>query len=285
MASKNPAKTKAKLSGSDGFEVYYSNLYKDRWPSLKEALFKEPKYVAWNTGEGEPYYLDSGSVLAALSLPLSEQNRILDMCAAPGGKSLVIASRMSQESTLTSNERSSQRKIRLNKVIQEHFSEEIRQRIYTTGFDAAKWCLHETEVYDRILLDAPCSSERHVINDCKYLDEWSPSRIKSLAIEQYALISSAFRVLKQDGYMMYATCALAYDENDAVIKRLCKKFPNVLVQNNLNTDFAAMNKCANTKDLPLYEKTEYGFYVLPDKQEGAGPLFFSIIQKTKEISC
>ena len=69
-------------------------------------------------------------------------------------------------------------------------------------------------------LDVPCSSERHVFADEKYLDMWSPSRIKSLAIEQWALLSSAYRLLRNDGFLLYSTCALNPKENDLFIVSL-----------------------------------------------------------------
>src|SRR5574344_1542594 len=92
-----------KLRGAEGFESYYSDIFGDRWPALKSSLAREPRYAEWKAGGAESYFLDSGSVRAALMLPLSGAEHILDMCAAPGGKTLVIASRMEQSAQLVSN--------------------------------------------------------------------------------------------------------------------------------------------------------------------------------------
>jgi 16S rRNA C967 or C1407 C5-methylase (RsmB/RsmF family) len=273
--------TEKKLRGEQGFNEYYFQIFGNRWDALKKALAQEPQYAEWSAGGTESYFLDSGSVLAALSLPLSGAQKILDMCAAPGGKTLVIASMMEQNATLVSNERSPERKQRLSRVVASCLSQEVQGRVSVTCSDAAKLCLRQTETYDRILLDAPCSSERHVLADNKYLSEWSPSRIKTLAMEQWALLSSAWRLLMPGGYILYSTCALTPAENDLVVGRLAHKFPQALVQRiepemTLKTsEYVQFCKSA----LPSSEQTAYGRHVLPDTQNGAGPLYFSLIQK------
>lgn len=264
------AKKDKKTSGAELFDAYYSELYGERWNSLKAALLGDPCQCGYSHNLLKTYYLDTGSVRAAKALPLDGAEQIADFCAAPGGKSLVIASTMPDGATLVSNERSRDRKTRLQKVLDEHLPEEIRSRVSVSGFDASCWCNHEREAYDRILLDAPCSSERHVMADPKYLALWTPARVRNLAVAQWALLSSAFLVLKSGGYMVYSTCALAYAENDGVIKKLLKKYEGASVVTLPETD---------PDGLCNGEKTEFGIHVLPDKQNGAGPLYFALIHK------
>ncbi|MBR4598631.1 MAG: RsmB/NOP family class I SAM-dependent RNA methyltransferase, partial [Treponema sp.] len=109
-----------------------------------------------------------------------------------------------------------------------------------------------------------------------YLSEWSPSRIKTLAMAQWALLSSAWRMLRPNGYLLYSTCALSPDENDKVVAKLLKKFDDAKV---LEPKISLNYKNFTESDLPEYEKTEYGAHVLPDKAAGAGPLYFSLLQK------
>ena len=279
--SKNKTNDKKKLSGAEGFEEYYGNLFAQRWQGLKAALFQEPKYAEWNTGK-KSYFLDAGSVRAALSLPLEGAEKILDLCAAPGGKTLVLSSIMPEEAELFSNERSFYRSKRLERVCDEHMKEDVRSRVKISCSDGAKWCKKENEAYDRILLDAPCSSERHVLQDPKYLNEWSPSRIKMLAMEQWALLSSAYRLLKPNGLLLYSTCALTPSENDDVVKKVFKKFDNAVLEPVMGKDeLEKLCKPFCSIDLPDVEKTEMGYHVLPDTQKGAGPLYFSLIGKRK----
>lgn len=282
----NKAAVKNVLRGSEGFEAYYKELYSDRWIALKEAFEKENQAVKYQVpGAEKEYYLDSASVLAALCLPLKGAQNILDLCAAPGGKTLVLASRMDQNAALSANERSPERKHRLSVVVQSCLPPEISERIKVSCSDGSTWCTRQTECFDRILLDAPCSSERHVIADPKYLNDWSLSRIKTVTTEQWALLSSAYRLLEVNGIMVYSTCALCPQENDDMIERLYKKFNKDGSAFELlepKPDVSEIAKCANIT-LPEFEKTKYGYQILPDKQQGAGPIFFAIIHKQKSF--
>ena len=285
--------------GSQGFNSYYKEIFGERWEVLKEALLKESVPVSYNLskikgeedGELRTYYLDAASILAAFSLPLKGAEEILDLCAAPGGKTLVISSLMDKDSKLTSNERSAERKHRLSKVVEEHIPSRIKENITVTCSDGAVWCKTKSNCFDRILLDAPCSSERHVLQDEKYLAQWSPARIKTLSMEQWALLSNAYRMLKDNGILLYSTCALAPKENDEVIERLFKKFDNCVnlsfeseKYQNLKNDEAKLQLFTDNVSLPDFERTKYGYQILPDKQNGAGPIYFSIIMKKLNIS-
>ena len=278
------------ISGPAAFEAYYSALFDGRWPVLREALLQATQPVAFSVCGGKPYYLDQASIYAAQALPPItpvDAGCYLDMCAAPGGKTLVLASGMGQEAQLQANELSRARRARLLTVLDEHLPPDIRSRIDVTGYDAAALPRYRQAYYDRILLDAPCSSERHVITDAKHLACWTPARIKMLAQRQWALLSAAFLLLKQGGFLVYATCALADAENDGVVQRLLKKYKTdaavhsgtaAIKPEAANT--AAANG-SNTKSI-LGEKTLFGSRFLPDTCGGAGPLYFSLIEKVNK---
>ena len=277
-------KEKDKLSGAQGFEKFYSDLYGERWESLKQAFAAPSDSVEYHVpGSQKSYFLDSASILAALCLPLENATDILDLCAAPGGKTLVLASRMPADAHLSSNERSAQRKHRLATVVEECLPPQISERITVSCSDGSTWCTRQTECFDSILLDAPCSSERHVIADPKYLNVWSPSRVKTVAMEQWALLSSAYRLLRSGGYLLYSTCALAPQENDQMMERLVKKFQKEGSSGfsfvEPSTDLSKISHCASLT-LPEYEKTQYGYQILPDTSNGAGPIYFSLIKKS-----
>ena len=286
--SKKSAKSKAgkeKLSGAEGFEQYYGQLYGDRWQALKDSFAGEGSAVEYHvTGAQQSYFLDSASVLAALCLPLENAENLLDLCAAPGGKTLVLASRMPDDAKLSSNERSPERKHRLANVVQTCLPAEISERVITSCSDGATWCTRQSECFDHILLDAPCSSERHVIADPKYLNTWSPSRIKTVTTEQWALLSSAYRLLSPQGILLYSTCALCPEENDGMIERLYKKFNkdgSAFTLLEPEPDLNQVSAFAPSLTLPGFEKTQYGYMIMPDRQNGAGPIYFSIIRKEK----
>ncbi|MGP1455491.1 MAG: SAM-dependent methyltransferase [Treponema sp.] len=254
-------------AGREAFEQYYVQQFGERWDALKKALLQEPHAVSFFAGGAKTYYLDQASVYAAQALPVLEAGRCLDMCAAPGGKTLVLALRMGLGVQITANELSRARRMRLSKVLEEHLPKEQRDRITVTGLDAAVLPRLQTECYDRILLDAPCSSERHVLGDPQYVNVWTAARVKNLAYRQWALLSAAFLLLKAGGFLVYATCALADAENDAVVAKLLKKYRGLVAVREPET-------------LHGGEKTAFGYRFLPDTCGGAGPLFFALLEKT-----
>ncbi|EPF45758.1 hypothetical protein HMPREF1222_02387 [Treponema vincentii F0403] len=271
-------------SGAEAFEAYYAALFGNRWPALREALLKETRPVAFSVRSGKPYYLDQASIYAAQALPPLDEGSYLDMCAAPGGKTLVLASGMGQEAHIQANELSRSRRARLLTVLAEHLPPDISTRIEVTGYDAATLPRYRQACCDRILLDAPCSSERHVITDTKYLACWTPARVKMLAQRQWALLSAAFLLLKPGGFLVYATCALADAENDGVVQKLLKKYGKeaAIHSGTAATEFSAANSETagkNSTPLMLGEKTLFGCRFLPDTCGGAGPLYFSLIEK------
>lgn len=282
MGKKSKHNQENQNKGAVGFENFYSELYGERWPLLKKAFENENQAVEYRIPNSQKsYFLDSASVFAALCLPLKDSDQILDLCAAPGGKTLVLASRMDKTATLWSNERSPERKHRLSVVVQECLPPEISERIKVSCSDGATWCTRQTECFDSILLDAPCSSERHVIADPKYLNMWSLSRIKTVTMEQWSLLSSAYRMLKHNGYLLYSTCALCPQENDLMMEKLIKKFNkdgNDFVFEPPVPEVNEINSFVDFK-IPFYEKTKYGYQILPDKADGAGPIYFSLIKK------
>ena len=248
---------KQKLSGAEGFESYYLSIFGERWQSLKAALLEERKPEAYSENLIQNYYLDYASIQAARAMPVLEEGSCLDMCAAPGGKTLVLLSRIKENAEIQA------------RVLDEHLSKQTRKRIKVSSYDASRMPRYGQELYDRILLDAPCSSERHVLQNEKYLKQWTEARIKNLSQRQWALLSAAFLLLKPKGFLVYSTCALADEENDFLIEKLIKKYKEkVRLEDKLDS---------LSPILP--EKTRYGFRFLPDKADGAGPIYFSLIQK------
>ncbi len=254
--------------GESDFDEHFENLFGTRWKALRTALTEPGDAVDYTFGLSTPYRLDSASIAAARALRLPESGEILDACAAPGGKSLVIASNMAPGTKLLSNELSNERRRRLSNVLDEHLPAERRKRVIVSGFDAAMAGGRSSEHgrFKAVLLDAPCSSERHILRDPAALAAWSPARIKFLSRRQWSLLSSAFLLLAPGGSLVYATCALSAEENDGPLARLHAKYGSLLEPDPvICTDGA--------------EPTEHGILYLPDTSRGAGPLFIARIKK------
>lgn len=252
-------------SSTQRFDQFYSSLYLDRWETLKHSLLVPSTPVHYSEGLVKTYFLDEASIIAANLLPVSECDHVLDMCAAPGGKSLVIANKLQGTGSLTCNDRSSQRRLRLRKVLDEHLPETWRATVSITSHDASKWGLYEQSAFDAILLDAPCSSERHVLQDPKVLALWGPARTKHLAVQQFAMLAAALEAVKPGGHVLYSTCSISTLENEAVVERLAKKrsgrYEEIPVE------------------APFSEELSHGRIILPDTAQGKGPLYFCLIRR------
>jgi 16S rRNA C967 or C1407 C5-methylase (RsmB/RsmF family) len=285
--------------GAAAFRDYYGGLFGERWPALEAALSAPPDSTAFAAGEGlEPYYLDSASVFTASCLELPDEGLVLDACAAPGGKSLVLASRLAPPSEsgagarLVANELSADRRRRLRDVLDRHLSPELRSRVEVTGRDAAAMCRAFESSFDAILLDAPCSSERHLLRqagarsgsggraDEAALAGWSPARVRGLAMRQWALLSSALIMLKAGGCLVYSTCALGRAENDGVIERALAKYgAGLALEPPVYSGRGDAEAIGGSGSFEGAEATEYGLAILPDRSEGAGPMYICKLRK------
>ncbi|MFP4206530.1 MAG: RsmB/NOP family class I SAM-dependent RNA methyltransferase [Spirochaetaceae bacterium] len=250
--------------GEKAFEQHYEALFAARWPGLREALRAEPTYTTLGSPLLRPYYLDEASLIAARALPLEGAGEVLDMCAAPGGKTLVLASHMGEEAHLVANERSARRRERLQRVLDEHLPADVRLRVEVTGHDATRWGLHERDAYDRILLDVPCSAERHLLDSPGHLGRWTPARTKHLSIQAFAMLAAALDAARPGGYVLYSTCALSPQENDGVIEKASRKRSGRFLPQEVSA--------------PWTEPTHHGYRILPDSAEGRGPIYFSLLE-------
>jgi 16S rRNA C967 or C1407 C5-methylase (RsmB/RsmF family) len=253
-----------KNRGTEAFNQHFEGIYGLRWPGLSEALQKPVRYFDLvSPSNGEVYHLDEASVIAARSLPRGNGTRTLDMCAAPGGKALTMLFDADASESFVLNERSATRRGRLARVLSEFVGEPHPCPIKVTGHDATKWGLYEKDAYDAILLDAPCSSERHLLEKPELLKEWSQSRTKTLAIQQFAMLAAACAAIKQEGHILYATCSISPHENDEVIDKLLKKREGFEI-------------------VPLRldkgEPTRHGWIFLPDACQ-LGPLYMCLIKR------
>jgi len=251
--------------GGKLFELHYQDIYAERWPTLRQALLAERNPVPFDEHLKATYYLDEASITAARLLSVQKGDHVLDMCAAPGGKTLVLASALQGSGHLVANDRSATRRGRLKHVLENHLPEAWMAHVEVTGHDASKWGLYEQEMYDRVLLDAPCSSERHVLSDAKALKMWRPSRPKALAIQQFAMLAAALEAVKVGGLILYSTCSIEPGENEGVIEKLFVKRAGRFAIEQIAVSDA--------------EQKSHGAIILPDRANGKGPLYVCLIRR------
>ena len=175
--------------------------------------------------EGRLYIQSVSSMLAPLALDPQPGEEILDLAAAPGSKTTQMAAMMHNQGRIAAVEKVKSRYYKLKDNCQ-------RQGATCVDF----YCKDGTTVwrccenrFDRVLLDAPCSSEgRFTINNPKSFQYWSEKKIKEMARKQWPLLYSAFRSLKPGGVLVYSTCTFAPEENEQQIEKLTKKLANTV---------------------------------------------------------
>ncbi|AFG36922.1 tRNA/rRNA cytosine-C5-methylase [Spirochaeta africana] len=273
-----------------GFDEFYSRQWGDRWPVLRAAFTAPTNHFALKEGLRDVYYLDPASVWAASLLPLpgfaapagsamtDDALQVLDLCAAPGGKTLVLLQRLAAAGVHfehTANDRSSQRRRRLHQVLEQYLPAELRAAIRVTGHDATRWGLHQRDRYGLVIADVPCSSEAHVVQSPEHLAKWSPSRAKRLAQQAYTILLAALDATAPGGFILYSTCSVNQGENDDVIARALKRRPGAF-----SVHPVAAAPRSDTTWIPGAEATVYGWQVLPDACSGAGPLYAAVLRKT-----
>jgi 16S rRNA C967 or C1407 C5-methylase (RsmB/RsmF family) len=269
-ALKKPEKQVARLNNLTSAEKLTVESAEALHPSLRDCYWIGEKSVQPERTEEEllnVYIMDPASVIVARALEVREGDRVLDMCAAPGGKSLILIEGLQESGEIFANDLSPERRERLKKVIQQYVPRTIRDRVWVTGKDGVQFGLKEPGSFDRVLLDAPCSGERHILENKKALEEWSPRRGEHLATRQYSLLSAALLAVKPGGRIVYSTCSINPEENDGVIHKLLKKKKDQI-------------RLIPQETYGVGEKTQYGVAFLPDRC-GFGPLYFSVVEKTQ----
>lgn len=177
--------------------------------------------------EGRAFIQNAASWLPVLALDPHPGETILDVCAAPGGKTSHIAAMAHNQALITANDNS---RIRLNKLIA-NLQRLGASNIETTLYDATQLAKKMAgRQFDKILLDAPCSGEgmMHLDND-KDFDTWSVAHIKRLQQLQKRLITQAWQLLKPGGTLVYSTCTIAPEENEAVVSYILRSQPDAQI--------------------------------------------------------
>lgn len=178
-------------------------------------------------------YADSGSIyiqnaaswLPVLALDPQPNETVLDVCAAPGGKASHIQAITNNTSQLTCNDNSKARLLKLQKNM-----ERLGAQAEYQLSDASR-PPRQAKMYDKILLDAPCSGEGLMtLQDLKLFDSWSVAHIRRLSTLQKKILHESWQQLKPGGTLVYSTCTMAPEENEAVINNFLRKHSDAQLQ-------------------------------------------------------
>ncbi|MAG47300.1 tRNA methyltransferase [archaeon] len=199
-------------------------------PWCKEGFWviKGPRTDLGNLKEhslGYIYIQEAASMIPPLDLKPTSKDLVLDMSAAPGSKTTQLASMMKNRGLIVANDYKYDRLKALNMNLQRSG---VSNTIITLS--EGRHFLKSEIKFDKILLDAPCSGTGAIRKSLKTLQMWNPNMFKKLAGTQKQLISVAFSILKNKGTLVYSTCSVAPEENEAIIDFLLKENSNAKLQ-------------------------------------------------------
>lgn len=192
------------------------------WCKAGYYLQERPEFHLDPHWHGGAYYVQEASSMAldyVLSqLRLEDKPRVwLDMCAAPGGKTGILASHMRPADILIANEVVAQRR----SVLYENLVKGGNPQMCITGLDAAAF---STPLADIMLIDAPCAGEGMMRKDSAAVAQWNPGLVKSCSILQQQIVSKAIRCLQPGGYLVYSTCSYSDEENIVNVAHYCHEY-------------------------------------------------------------
>ncbi|CAG0880361.1 unnamed protein product [Cyprideis torosa] len=233
------------------------------------------------------YCLDGASLLPVVALELDPGDEVLDLCAAPGGKSLVILQTL-MPSLLVCNDTSSGRLVRLRQVMENYVPKLPNIKVEVTQWDPREGPddRFKGRFFDKILVDAPCSSDRHVLKD----DENNLFKMRrteerrSLPGIQTEILSAALEMLRPGGSLVYSTCTLNPTENDGVVYQALRNMwlhsKDTYTVRDLSVALFPFNSLFKLRQ----SRMKLGHMVLPFLPNNYGPLFLSRIDKNRRTT-
>lgn len=167
------------------------------------------------------YIQEPGAMAPAECIDVKPDWKILDMCAAPGGKSTQLKNKLGEKGLLISNEIIPSR----CKILTGNIERLGLKNTVTTCMDTKKLARSFPHSFDLIMVDAPCSGEGMFRKEEIAVSEWSEENVKMCAVRQREILENAVDCLKDDGYIIYATCTFSVEENEKLIDNFLGEHP------------------------------------------------------------
>ena len=222
------------------------------------------------------YYIQEPSAMfPAQVLPVSEGDYILDMCAAPGGKSTALAAKLNGTGILISNDISASRAKALLKNIE---ASGVRNGIVLTE-DPKNLAPVFPEYFDKILIDAPCSGEGMFRKEPSMMKAWEKNGPDFFSKLQRQIVDYGIAMLKPGGMMVYSTCTFAVEENEGTLKYILDTYPDMHVIPIEQTGDGLMSAHPEWVDGP--EEIAHAKRLWPHHLHGEGH-FTALLQKDGE---
>ncbi len=191
----------------------------EKHPFLKNVFYFDKNIYQFGKSylfdNGAFYIMDASSMLVSELLDAKENDVILDLCAAPGGKSIYLSLK-NRNINLISNDISHSRTLTLSSNVEKLGLDNIT----IINFDFLKNPNILNNTFDKIILDAPCSGSAMFRKMEEMKNDWSYEKVTSLSSIQYDLLNRAIDLLKDGGTLIYSTCSFSFEENELNILKL-----------------------------------------------------------------
>lgn len=223
---------------------------------------------------GMIYIQEPAAMAPAECIDIVPSWHILDLCAAPGGKSTQLKNKLGKNGVLVSNE------IILSRcrILTGNIERLGLQNTITTCLDTGKLSSVFSEKFDLIMCDAPCSGEGMFRKDDTAIEEWSLDNVKICAQRQKEILENAVGLLKTGGYIIYATCTFSLEENEMVIDSFLKSNPDFEIMRVKST--VEECTCDGIRfDGCVAENIEFCRRFYPHKAKGEGQ-FMAVLHNT-----
>ena len=232
-----------------------------------------PGLHVWH--EAGLYYLQEASAMAPVQL-LDPQpgETVLDLCAAPGGKTTQIAGKMKGEGLLVCNEINPKRA----RILSRNIERMAVSNALVLNHHPADLERHFTGAFDRVLVDAPCSGEGMFRKEEAAVTDWSPETVQMCAARQQEILSTAAKLLRAGGRLVYSTCTFAPAEDEGAISAFLRSHPEFSIES-----VSAPALSPGRPDLvdDPAEGLEHTFRLWPHHQHGEGH-YAAVLRKSGE---
>jgi len=248
-------------------------LEKVKWSSSGFYLQQRPSFTSDPLFHAGAYYVQEASSMfleEALkqTVDLSQPLKVLDLCAAPGGKSTLIQSLISAESLLVSNEVI---KTRVN-VLSENITKWGAANVFVTNNDPKDF-QRLPNYFDVIVVDAPCSGSGLFRKDATAVDEWSLNNVQLCSKRQQRILADIFSSLKENGILIYSTCSYSAAEDEEISDWMMEQLAVCSLQLAVDDAWGIIET-----ESEKFKAAGYRFY--PDKVKGEG-FFIAVFKKIK----
>lgn len=225
---------------------------------------------------GMIYIQEPAAMVPVESIDIQPEWKVLDLCAAPGGKSSQIKNKLGKNGALVSNEIVPSR----CKILTGNMERMGFKNVITTCMHPQKLSKTFPETFDMIMVDAPCSGEGMFRKEDVAIDEWSPENVKKCAERQEEILDCAVKMLKSGGYIVYSTCTFSLEENEMTVDAFLQRHPEFEIVP--TTERVRENTADGVSfDGCKCENIHYARRCYPHKTKGEGQ-FVAVLHNTNE---